>query len=64
MEDSKTRVMGMGKLMKVLGRLSIASLVAGVVITLFNIVYMNIPGIIIGYALIATSAILEIALKR
>ena len=54
----------MNKVTKVLGGLSIASLVAGVVIAMFSIAYMNIPGIITGYALIATSLVLEITLKR
>ncbi len=56
--------MGMGKVPKVLGGLSITSLAAGVVITMFSMVYMNIPGIITGYALIITSLVLEITLKR
>jgi len=56
--------MGMGKLTKVLGGLSIASLVAGVAVTMLSMVYMNIPGIIAGYALIAASLVLEITLKR
>ena len=54
----------MGRLAKVLGGLGIAGLVAGVVVTMFSIVYMSISGIITGYALIVTSAILEITLKR
>jgi len=53
----------MGRATKTLGGLSIASLVAGVVITMFSMVYMIIPGIITGYALIVASAILEITLK-
>jgi hypothetical protein len=56
--------MGMGNLTKVLGGLSIASLVTGVVVTMFSMVYMNIPGIITGYTLIVTSVALEITLKR
>lgn len=56
--------MGMGKVPKVLGGLSITSLVAGVVITMFSMAYMFIPGIITGYALIITSLVLEITLKR
>jgi len=54
----------MGRFAKVLGWLGIASLVAGVVIAFFSIAYMNIPGIITGYTLIATSLALEITLKR
>jgi hypothetical protein len=60
----KPRVMDMNKGTKVLGGLSIASLVAGVVMAMFSMVYMIIPGIIAGYALIVTSLVLEITLKR
>jgi len=54
----------MNKVTKVLGGVSIASLVAGVVMVMISMVYMNIPGIITGYALIAASLVLEITLKR
>ena len=56
--------MGMGRVAKALGGLSIAGLIAGAVVTMISMVYMIIPGIITGYALIATSLVLEITLKR
>jgi len=50
--------------MEALGGLSIASLIAGAVVTIVSMVYMIIPGIVTGYALIATSLVLETTLKR
>jgi len=49
---------------KNLGGLSIAGLIAGAVVTMISMVYMIIPGIITGYALIVTSLVLETTLKR
>jgi len=50
--------------MEALGGLSIASLIAGAVVTMVSMVYMNIPGIITGCALIVASLVLETTLKR
>ena len=50
--------------MEALGGLSIASLITGVVVTIVSMVYMIIPGIITGCALIAASLVLETTLKR
>jgi len=54
----------MNKATKVLGGVSIASLVAGVVMVMISVVYMIIPGIITGCALIAAALVLETTLKR
>jgi uncharacterized membrane protein len=54
----------MSRVVKALGGLSIASLIAGVVMVMISMVCMIIPGIITGYALIAASLVLEITLKR
>lgn len=57
-------VMGMVGRAAVLDVLSVSSFIAGVVVTMFSMIYMSIPGIITGYALIAASLVLEITLKR